>query len=63
MVLNPSAALIWDACDGEQTVGGIGVTLAAQLREEGVEVDEEALAADVAATVQQFLHLGAIEKG
>ncbi len=55
---NPTASLIWQLCDGQHTVQEIAALLGAAFPEAA-----EAIAADVEATLQQFLRHGAIEFG
>lgn len=53
---NPTASLIWQLCDGQRTTQEITTLLRAAYPEASA-----ALAADVAATLQQFAGHGAID--
>jgi hypothetical protein len=55
---NPTASLVWQLCDGQRTGQEITTLLADAFPEEA-----EAIAADVEATLRQFLRHGAIEFG
>lgn len=55
-VLNATAAAIWGRCDGEQTVDALVAELALDY-----EVPSDAIAADVASTIEGFSELGLLE--
>ena len=54
--LNPTAAFIWELCDGDHSVGEISEALA-----EAFEVDSETARRDVESTVDQLADLGLVE--